>query len=201
MDAPRSARAVCNLLPTSERPPSRTTARFASIALALSVLAVAHSARAAGKQGEFIQTDTLGVSLLTRDLDKDTTKTIKDVVNLSEFVGLHGYVVDRVRVGANLQLTERLWPKPPPGGRIQRFAVLPQVGWNFYDPFFTSLVFGFAPRTDGKGRLNLTLQGVLGVSLPLSDRIRWSVAGEVPWTYYDRHLIGVTALTGIAIKL
>ncbi len=169
--------------------------------LALALLLGARAARAAGKRGEFIQTDTLGVSLLTRDLDKDTTRTIKDVVNLSEFVGLHGYVVDRVRLGANLQLSERLWPQPAPGTRIQRFAVLPQIGWNFFDPFFTALVFGFAPRTDGKGRLNLTLQGVLGVSLPLSSRVRLSIAGEVPWTFYDRHLLGVTALTGIAIRL
>ena len=90
---------------------------------------------------------------------------------------------------------------PAPGGRIQRFAVLPQIGWNFYDPFFTALVFGVAPRTDAKARLNLSLQAVFGVSLPLSSRIRLSLAGEVPYTFYDRHLIGVTALTGIAIRL
>ena len=159
------------------------------------------SAHAAGKRGEFIQTDTLGMSLLTRDFDVDKTRTVKDAVNLSEFVGLHGYVVDRVRLGANLQLTERLWPRPAPGGRIQRFAVLPQVGWNFYDPFFTALVFGFAPRTDGKVHLNLSLQAVLGVSLPLSSRVRLSIAAEAPWTFYDRHLLGLTALTGIAIRL
>ncbi len=169
--------------------------------LALSLLCAARSAHATGERGDFIQTDTLGVSLLTRDLDKDTTRTVKDVVNLSEFVGLHGYVVDRVRVGANLQLTERLWPEPAPGARIQRFALLPQIGWNFYDPFFTALVFGVAPRTDGKARLNLSLQGVLGVSLPLTSRVRLSIAGEVPYTFYDRHLIGVTALTGISIRL
>ena len=141
------------------------------------------------------------MSLVTRDLDHHTTRTVKDVVNLSEFVGLHGYVIDRLRLGVNLQLTERLWPEPAPGARIQRFAVLPQIGWNFYDPFFTALVFGFAPRTEGKEHLNLSLQAVLGVSLPISKRVRVSVAGEVPWTFYDRHLIGFTALTGIAIRL
>ncbi len=190
-----------NLPLISERGFVSRRARLGSVLLALSCLLGARSAHAAGKQGEFIQTDTLGVSLLTLDLDKHTTRTIKDAVNLSEFVGLHGYVVDRVRVGANFQLTERLWPRPAPGQRIQRFAVLPQIGWNFYDPFFTALVFGFVPRTDGKGRLNLTVQGVLGVSLPLSSRVRLSLAGEVPYTYYDRHLVGVTALTGIAIRL
>jgi hypothetical protein len=180
---------------------SERARKSAAAAIAVALVAVAGSARAAGKQGEFIQTDTLGMTLVTRDLDQHTTRTVKDVVNLSEFVGLHGYVVDRVRLGVNLQLTERLWPEPAPGARIQRFAVLPQIGWNFYDPFFTALVFGFAPRTDGKEHLNLSLQAVLGVSLPISKSVRVSVAGEVPWTFYDRHLIGFTALTGIAIRL
>lgn len=193
---------MSSLLPTSERAarPSRAT-RLGGILLALPLLLAARTARAAGKSGEFIQTDTVGVSLLTRDLDKDTTRTVKDAVNLSEFVGLHGYVVDRLRLGANIQLTERLWPHPGPGARIQRFAVLPQVGWNFCDPFFTALVFGFAPRTEAKARLNLSLQVVLGVSVPLTSNVRLSIAGEVPYTFYDRHLIGVTALTGIAIRL
>ena len=189
-------RAVCSLPPISE-----CGRRLAAGALTVALLALAGSARAAGKRGEIIQTDTLGMTLVTRDLDQHTTRTVGDVVNLSEFVGLHGYVVDRVRLGANLQLTERLWPEPAPGGRIQRFAVLPQIGWNFYDPFFTALVFGFAPRTEGKVHLNLSLQAVLGVSLPISNRVRFSLAGEVPWTFYDRHLIGFTALTGIAIRL
>jgi hypothetical protein len=162
----------------------------------------APSAHAVGKQGDIIQTDTFGMSLLTYDLDAKTTKTVKDVVNLSEFVGLHAFVVDRVRVGMNLQFTERLWPALPPSkSRFQRFAMLPQVGWNFYDPFFTALVFGVAPRTDGRQHVNLTVQGVLGVGFPLSDRVRVSVAGEVPWTYYDKHTLGVTALTGLSFRL
>lgn len=172
-------------------------------AFSLSALIVGHAAlaRAAGKKGELIQTDTLGVSLLSRDLDAHRTRSVRDAVNLSEFVGLHGYVVDRVRLGANLQLSERLWPEPAPGARIQRFAVLPQIGWNFCDPFFTALVFGFAPRTDGRLHLNLSVQAVLGVSVPISERVRFSLAGEVPWTFYDRELLGLTALTGVAIRL
>lgn len=180
---------------------SEVAPRLGTAAVAAALVLWAGPAEAAGKRGEFIQTDTLGMSLLTRDLDHQTTRSVRDVVNLSQFVGLHGYVIDRLRVGANFQLTERLWPEPAPGARIQRFAVLPQIGWNFYDPFFTALVFGFAPRTDGREHLNLSLQVVLGVSVPISNRVRVSVAGEVPWTFYDRNLIGVTALTGIAIRL
>ena len=183
-------------LPTSER-----VRPLAAGALTAAFALFATSAHAAGKRGEFIQTNSLGMNMVTRDLDQHTTRTVTDVVNLSEFVGLHGYVADRLRLGVNLQLTERLWPDPAPGSRIQRFAVLPQIGWNFCDPFFTALVFGFAPRTEGKEHLNLSLQAVLGVSLPISKRVRFSLAGEVPWTFYDRSLIGFTALTGIAIRL
>jgi hypothetical protein len=180
---------------------TRPSLSFVPASLLLLGLLWAPAAHAVGKQGDVIQTDTIGVSLLTYDLDAKTTKTVKDFVNLSEFVGLHAYVVDRVRVGMNLQLSERLWPALPPSkSRFQRFALLPQVGWNFYDPFFAALVFGVAPRTDGRQHVNLTLQGVLGVSLPLSSRVRMTVAGEVPWTYYDKHTLGVTALTGISIR-
>jgi hypothetical protein len=127
---------------------------------------------AAGKKGDFLQTDTLGVSLVSRDMTAHTTRTVADAVNLSEFVGLHYYAVQRVRFGMNLQLTERLWPAPPsPQSRVQRFAFLPQVGWNFYDPFFAGLVFAFAPRSEG-----------------------------VPWTYYPHQMIGLTALTGVSFR-
>ena len=186
---------------SSSRLTSERGARVAAFALACCVGLSSRSAEAAGKRGELIQTDTLGMSLVTHDFDAHQTRSVHDAVNLSEFVGLHGYVVDRLRLGANLQLSERIWPEPPTGRRIQRFAVLPQIGWNFRDPLFAALVFGFAPRTDGQVHLNLSLQVVFGVSLPLSNRVRFSIAGDVPWTFYDRHLVGVTALTGIALRL
>lgn len=181
---------------------ARPGASFVASALVAVCVLWSPSAHATGKQGDVIQTDSVGSSLVSYDFDAKTTKTIQDVVNLSEFVGLHAYVVDRVRVGMNLQFTERLWPTLPPGqSRFQRFALLPQVGWNFHDPFFTALVFGVAPRSDGRQHVNLTLQGVLGVAFPLSSRVRWSLAGEVPWTYYDKQTIGFTVLTGISIRL
>jgi len=171
-------------------------------ALVLCTILFARSAHATGKQGDFIQTDTIGTSIVSRNLDDGTTTSLRNVVNISEFIGLHYYVVDRVRLGMNLQFTERTWPDPPPNrSRFQRFGFLPQIGWNFFDPLFTSLVFGIIPRTDGRAHLNLTVQGVWGVSFPLSDRVRMSVAGEVPYTYYDKHQVGLTALTGVSIRL
>lgn len=156
----------------------------------------------AGAQGDIIQTDSVGSSLVTYDLDTKATTSIAQVVNISEFIGLHAYVVDRVRLGMNLQFTERVWPALPAGkSAFQRFAVLPQVGWNFYDPFFTALVLGVAPRTEGRQHLNLTVQGVLGVGVSLSNRVRLNFAGNVPVTYYDEHTLGLTAVAGISFRL
>ena len=159
------------------------------------------AAAAAGKKGDFLQTDTLGVGLITRDLTANTTRTVADVVNLSEYVGLHYYAVDRLRFGMNLQLTERLWPDPPPPqSRVQRFAFLPQIGWNFYDPFFAGLVFAFAPRSDGLPKWSMGVHGVVGASIPVSKVVSVSAALEVPWTYYPHQMIGLTALTGVSFR-
>ena len=85
----------------------RPSASFVASALCAASLLVTSAAHAVGKQGDVIQTDTLGASLLTYDLDAKTTKTISDVFNLSEFVGLHAYVVDRGSVSDS----ERRVPK------------------------------------------------------------------------------------------
>lgn len=172
-----------------------------SLLATLALLSSAGTASAAPKQGEFLQTDTLGVSLVTRDLTANTTKTVSDATNLSEYIGLHYYAVDRVRFGMSVQLTERLTPSPPPTqGRLQRYAFLPQVGWNFYDPFFAGLVLVFAPRTDGQAKLALGVNGIFGVSIPLSKVVSLSGAAEVPYTYYRHQTIGLIALAGIAFK-
>ena len=161
----------------------------------------AGTASAAPKQGEFLQTDTLGVSLVSRDLTAHTTKTVSDATNLSEYVGLHYYAVDRVRFGMNVQLTERLTPPPLyPQSRIQRFAFLPQIGWNFYDPFFAALVLVFAPRSDGQAKLALGVNALVGVSIPLSKVVSLSGAVEVPYTYYRHQSIGLTGLAGVAFR-
>jgi hypothetical protein len=168
---------------------------------ALSVCAWSREAEAAGKQGDFLQTDTLGVGLVTHDMTADKTRTIGDAVNLSEYVGLHYYAFPRVRFGMNLQLTERLWPDPPPPqSRVQRFAFLPQVGWNFYDPFFAGLVFAFAPRSDGLPKWSLGVNVIGGVAFPVSKRVSVSAALEVPWTYHPHQMIGLTALTGVSFR-
>jgi hypothetical protein len=175
--------------------------RAAWLVAGLFAIAWPRQAGAAGKKGDFLQTDTLGVSLVSRDLTAHKTRTVGDAVNLSEFVGLHYYAVDRVRFGMNLQLTERLWPAPAsPQSRVQRFAFLPQVGWNFYDPFFAGLVFAFAPRSEGLPQWSMGVHVVAGASIPVSKVVSVSAALEVPWTYYPHQMIGLTALTGVSFR-
>ena len=171
--------------------------------LTISALIVSHAPTAAAEEkGAIIQTDTLGMNLVTRNLDKGTTTTVADAANLSEFVGIHEYFSDTVRLGANFQFTERIAPTPAhDASRLQAFAVLPQVGWAFSNPFFAALVFTCAPRTDGVAKLTLGLQGVIGAALPVSERIKLSLALEVPWNFHPVETIGLTPLVGIAVRL
>jgi len=167
----------------------------------LLLLCVSLPAQAAGRKGDFLQTDTLGVSLVTRDLTTRTTRTISDATNLSEYVGLHYYAIERVRFGMNVQLTERLTPPPPaPQSRIQRFAFLPQVGWNFYDPFFAALVLVFAPRSDGLPKFALGVNAIVGAAIPVSKHVSISAALEVPYTYHPHQVIALTGLAGVAFR-
>jgi hypothetical protein len=181
--------------------PRKPCAHATFVALVALALVCASKASAAPKQGEFLQTDTLGVSLVSRDLTAQTTKTVSDATNLSEYVGLHYYAVDRVRFGMNVQLTERLTPPPAyPQTRLQRFAFLPQIGWNFYDPFFAALVLVFAPRSDGQAKLTLGVNALVGVSIHLSKVVSLSGAVEVPYTYYRHQSFGLTGLAGVAFR-
>jgi hypothetical protein len=171
------------------------------VLLVVALLFVSRWATAAGRRGDFLQTDSLGVSLVTRDLTSHTTRTVSDATNLSEYIGLHYYAVDRVRFGMNLQFTERLRPAPPASqGRFQRFAFLPQVGWNFYDPFFAALVLVCAPRSDGQPKLALGVNALGGVAFPISRHVSLSAALEVPYNYYRHQTVGLTALAGVGIR-
>ena len=173
----------------------------ALVALAATVLFPA-LAMAVGEQGDWIQTDTLGMNVVSHNFDSGTTTSVADAANLSEFIGLHYYLVDRVRVGMNFQFTERIAPSVPSGqSAFQTFALLPQIGWNFADPFFAALVLTIAPRTAGGDNFDLGLQGVLGVGFPIAPRVRGSVALEVPWNFKIHQTLGLTPLLGISIRL
>ena len=172
---------------------------FALVALAATR---PHDALAAGKQGDIVQTDTLGMNVVSYNLDASKTTTVADSAGLSEFVGAHYFFADGWRVGMNLQFTELLAPSPPPGGnRFSTFALLPQVGWHFYGPLFAALVFGVLPRTGGGANLDLAVQGVFGASIPITDRVNLTGALEVPYNFYIHKTIGLTPLLGVSIRL
>lgn len=140
--------------------------------------------------------------LVNRDFTDKTTTTITSAFNLSELVGLHYYVADRVRLGMTLQLTERITPAPEPGSsRLQRVALLPQIGWNFWDPLYTALALSYAPRTRGRRIPDVALMGVLGAGVSLSDDIRLSLALEVPWAFRYHQTLGLVVYTGLGFRL
>jgi hypothetical protein len=159
------------------------------------------TARPGPKQGDVVQTDTLGMNLVSWNLDSGKTTTVADQAGLSEFVGAHYFVADKWRVGMNFQFTELLTTPPKGTNPFWTFALLPQVGWHFYDPFFAAAVFTFAPRTRGAGNLDMGVQAVLGAGLKLADGVRLTGAIEVPYNFYVSRTIGITPLLGLSVKL
>ena len=159
-------------------------------------------ANAAPKQGDGLQTNSLSMLVVNRDYTTQKTSSLKDAVNLSAIVGLHYYFVDRVRIGMGLQFTERLWPHPPEGSsRFQRFALMPQIGCSFYDPFYAALIFSYAPRTLGRPIPDLALIGALGAALPVTARMKFTLAIEVPYAFHYHRTLGLVALTGVSFRL
>ena len=172
------------------------------VALALALSCVTAAAHAAPKRGDGLQTDSLSMLLASRDYTTHTNTTLRNVVNLSGNVGLHYYFVNRVRAGMSLQLTERLWPEPPAGSsRFQRFALMPQLGWSFYDPFYTAVIFSYAPRTQGRAIADLAVLAALGASFPLSQRMKFTVAVEAPFAFLHHYSLGLVVLTGVSFRL
>jgi hypothetical protein len=177
---------------------------FASLFLsaALAAWTFAAPSRAAPKRGDVLQTDSLSMLLASHDYTTHTSSTIRNVVNLSGNVGLHYYFVDRVRIGMNLQFTERLWPEPSAGSsRFQRFALMPQLGWSFADPFFAAMIFSYAPRTQGRANPDLAVLGALGAALPVTARMRLSLAAEVPYAFLHHRTLGLVAVAGVSFRL
>jgi hypothetical protein len=186
------------------RPPSRSWQRGAwllCVALALVVSCVTVGAHAGPKRGDVLQTDSLSMLLVSHDYTTNTNSSIRNVINLSGNVGLHYYFVDRVRFGMNVQFTERIWPEPPgDSSRFQRFALMPQLGWSFYDPFYTALIFSYAPRTLGRAVPDMAVLAALGATFPITERMKFSVALEVPFAFLHHRTLGLVALTGVSFR-
>jgi hypothetical protein len=172
-----------------------------TLATALALATCSRVAMAAGSQGDVVQSDTLGMSVVSHNFDTGKTTTIANTQALSEFVGAHYFFADGWRVGMNLQLTELLSAPEPGGSRFSTFALLPQVGWHFYGPLFAALVFAVLPRTSGGANFDLAVQGVFGASVPVAARVNVTGALEVPYNFDIHRTIGLTPLVGVAIRL
>ncbi len=160
------------------------------------------TAWAAGNQGDFLQTDTLGMNILNHQFDTGKTSTLANEAVLSEFVGAHYYFVDRVRLGMNFQFSEQLEPAPATadGSRLRTFALLPQIGWDFWGPMFAALVVTVAPWTSGTGTFDFGLQAVLGAGIPIADCVKITGAVEVPFNFVVHRTIGLTPLLGLSFR-
>jgi len=67
--------------------------------------------------------------------------------------------------------------------------------------FFAALVYKVAPRTNGQSKLDMAVQGLLGVGIPISRRVRVTFAAEAPFAFHIHRTLGLTLLTGISIRL
>jgi len=187
---------------THARDPMRRSLANLCTSVVVAVCSVTTASPGAPKRGDVLQTDSLSMLLASHDYTTHTNTTLRNVLNLSGNVGLHYYFVDRVRVGMNLQFTERLWPEPPAGSsRFQRFALMPQVGWTFSDPFFTAIIFSYAPRTQGRAEPDAAILGALGAALPVTKRMRLSLAAEVPYAFLHHRTLGLVAVAGASFRL
>ncbi|HTQ02875.1 MAG TPA: hypothetical protein VMI54_03420 [Polyangiaceae bacterium] len=176
----------------------RAFAFFAACALTV----FSSRAGATPKRGDWLETNILSSTLVSRDFDTDTTTTWRKQVNLAAAVGLHYYFVDAVRFGASVQYTERLWPEPPPtSSRFQRFAIMPQLAWNICDPLFVATLFNYAPRTRGKALTDMSVSLMFGAGVPLSKSVRLGVSLEAPYAFYYHRALSLVALTGISVLL
>ena len=176
--------------------------RLLRAATALALWSATTGAHAGPKRGDVLQTDSVSMLLASHDYTTHTNSTLRNALNLSGNVGLHYYFVNRVRIGMNLQLTERLWPKPSAGSsRFQRFALMPQLGWSFHDPFYTALIFSYAPRTQGGATPDLAVLAALGAALPVTRRVKLSFAVEAPFAFLHHRTLGLVAVTGVSIRL
>ena len=172
----------------------------ACFAVAAALISFASPAAAAPKRGTFVQTDTVGMNLVSYNFDTGKATTVGDVAALSEFFGVHYFVLDGLRIGLNFQFSEYLTQPKPGQRRLATFAALPQIGWHFWGPLFAALVLTVAPWTGGGPEHDLGVQAVFGGAYELG-RVSLTAAVEVPYNFLVYRTIGVTPLLGISVKL
>lgn len=140
------------------------------------------------------------MNIVSYNFDTQKTTSVGDVAALSEFFGVHYFLINNLRIGLNFQISEYLTEPKLGQRRVATFAALPQVGWHFWGPLFAALVFTMAPWTGGKPDHDLGVQGVFGGAYKLG-RVSLTAALEVPYNFLLHRTIGLTPLLGISARL
>ncbi len=175
-----------------------------SVIVAL-VLAVGTFAASAGahEQGDVVQANNIGVPLYTYNFDNSGKSfSVGDKLLISEFMGGSYFVTKTIRVGMMFQFTEQFSGDLAAGSdHFTTFALLPQIGWNFYDHFSAAAIFTWAPRAAGKDTYDLGVQALLGYTLPISKDAGFNMLLEVPYNFHIARTIGITPLFGFTYTL
>jgi hypothetical protein len=175
--------------------------RFIAILGSLLALSLSPDARAA-EAGDVVQATNIGFPFYTYNFTKGTSTWIGDKLFITQFIGAHYYVTSTVRVGMMLQFTEQFAGDLSPGAdHFTTFALLPQVGWNFYDHFSAAAIFTWAPRAGGKAQYDLGVQALIGYGLPITSYASFNVALEIPYNFRLAQTLGVTPLVGFSYRL
>jgi hypothetical protein len=170
-----------------------------ALALALALAGTTHAR--GGEPGDWSFPVQLGTSLYSHRFAalgyKASDTTIADSFQLSEFIGAGAWVLPRLRVGLNLQLTTAI-TDPPHGERLAAVLFLPQLNWNFWGPLTASFVPAFATRLAGTNQFGLALQAVLTASVSFGHGFVGSASIEVPVYVFPYVSIGVTPLIAVS---
>jgi hypothetical protein len=160
------------------------------------------SLASAHESGDVIQVNNVGVPLYNYNFDKGSGTSIGDKQYLAEFMGAHYFVTRTVRVGMMFQWTEQFGGDLNPGAdHFTTFALLPQVGWNFYDHFSAAAIFTYAVRAGGKSQYDLGVQALLGYAVPITEGASFNAAIEIPYNFHVARTLGVTPLLGFSYRL
>jgi hypothetical protein len=156
----------------------------------------------AAEAGDVIQANNIGLPLYTYNFDKGSGTSIADKQYLAQFMGAHYFVTRSVRVGMMFQWTEQFGGELSPGAdHFTTFALLPQVGWNFYEHFSAAAIFTYAVRAGGKAQYDLGVQALIGYALPITEGAAFSAALEIPYNFHVARTLGVTPLLGFVYRL
>jgi hypothetical protein len=149
-----------------------------------------------------VQADNIGLPLYTYNFDSASGTSFTEKPRLSEFMGAHYYITSTVRVGMMLQWTEQYGGALDAGAdNFTTFALLPQVGWNFYDHFTAAAIFTYAIRASGKPEYDLGVQALVGYAVPITEGVSFNAAVEIPYNFHLARTLGVTPLVGFGYRL